>query len=101
MTTDITVTGADIEAVAAKLETMDGLTDTDRNAMAAVFALAHEGLGGDVEGFALNAYRGADVSLNFTLPAPSENAILIGLLKTGAPNGIIAVRKAGKEQQDF
>jgi hypothetical protein len=101
MTTEITVTGADIAAVAAKLDTLDGLTDQDRHALAAVFALAHEGLGDDVEGFALNAYRGADVSLNFTMPAPSENAILIGLLKTGAPNGIIAVRKAGGTQQEY
>jgi hypothetical protein len=54
-----------------------------------------------VEGFALNAYRGSDVSLNFTMPAPSQNAILIGLLTTGAPNGINFARKAGEGQKEF
>ena len=88
--TDVQITGADIEAVAGKLDTMaDAFTDTERAALYAVFRLAGASIlgaegdaEGDVEGFALNAYRNA--SFAFTL-GPNEG-ILIGL-NQGAVGG--------------
>ena len=103
MSDDITVTNEDLEALATKLERMDDLTEKDQHALAALFAMAHEGFSSEVEGFALNAYLPGDsMSLNFTMPAgDGQQGILIGLLKNGAPNGIIAVRKAGGGQPSF
>jgi hypothetical protein len=103
MSEAISVTTEDLEALATKLEDREDLTEKDQHALAALFAMAHEGFSSEVEGFALNAYLpGDNMSLNFTMPAgQGQQGILIGLLKNGAPNGIIAVRKAGGNQQSF
>lgn len=75
---DVQITGADIEAIATKLDGMD-FTDEERAALAAVFQIAGSTISGlddsDVEGFALNAYRNA----SFSFSLADSQGILIGL----------------------
>lgn len=75
---DHTVTNADLEALATKLDGMtDEFTDAERAALTAVFALAGAGLSsvaGDVEGFG----RGGGLP-GFEMSVGGTQGILIGL----------------------
>lgn len=74
---DFTVTDADLEALATKLDGMtEAFTDAERAALTAVFALAGAGLSsitGDVEGFGLGGRPGFEMSV------AGSQGILIGL----------------------
>lgn len=86
--TEIQISGADIEAVAGKLDGMaDAFTDVERAALYAVFRMAGATISGvdddgDVEGFALNAYRNS--SFAFTL---NPNEGIQGGLNQGVQGG--------------
>lgn len=66
MSDDLIFTGAEVEALAAKLDGIDGLTDRERRLLTGVFFIAGQSVGdgnADVSGFMPTAVE--NVSLNF------------------------------------
>ena len=98
MESTVTIDAAQLEGLATRLTALEeGLTEADRVALLAVFALAGEALDARIEdkvevsGFAIDAYR---VGLQVGVPAslPGLGGGLLGSLGGGGPMG----RKAGE-----
>ena len=91
MTDDITVTVADIESLAAKLEGLEILDDQERAALTSVFLLAGQAVSyraDDVSGFSLNFAKGSTQLLNFTRPGELLPAVKGGGLINGFSWGL-------------
>lgn len=79
MSDDLTITGAEVEALAAKLEGLDSLSDRELTVLHSIFALAGEAAvdhqAQDVAGFMPTAVE--NLSINFAKGGPID-AILNG-----------------------
>ena len=91
MADEITVTGVELQALVGKLAVMsESFTDQEQAALAALVALAGDGLangGAEVEGFGFVIAQ-MPTSLTFEyggVRPKGTDGILIGLLKNGTP----------------
>ena len=80
MTENLTISGADIEGLAGRLDTADFLTDHDRAVLASVFVLAGQAVADhqpEVAGFINFTRRAADGSVSVA------NGMLLPAVRTG------------------
>lgn len=92
MPDQVTVTSAQLEALAAKLEGMSGSFDGDESAtLQALFALAGDAIAardeGEVQGFGvMPSGQGGQFDLGFNPPSGQQGnqGVLIGLLRGGS-----------------
>ena len=102
MDSTVTIDAAQLEGLATRLTALEGgLTEGDRVALLAVFALAGEALDARIEekvevsGFAIDSYRVAlQVGVPDSIPGLGD-----GLLGGVGPGAL--ARKSGRGQQEF
>jgi hypothetical protein len=104
MDSTVTIDAAQLEGLASRLTELEsGLTEDDKVALLAVFALAGEALDAriedeiDVSGFAIDSYHvGLQVGVPSTLPGLGG-----GLLGSIGGGGGAMARKAGEKPQEY